>query len=314
MSETNPPVLYDFRNIYNSSFNPSTIHTQNTELFYYYGSYLFKKIMSVFEFEGLPETWPENYFKGVLFGKGYLVVFKHPDFGVIPQNCSLSDNYTIFYQPKRAIVTNPFLNKSIELSVGMDCEVIKIQPDYRSVLDIVSFYADMLAVSAEAMGMNLLNTKVSYVFMAENKAQAETFKKAYDRLASGDPFVVIDKSLMNEDGSVNWQMFEQNVGQNYIVDRVLNDMKTIEDQFNTKIGIPNANTQKRERLISSEVESNDIDTAALVNVWLDTMREDLDKVNKAYGLNISVRYRYEDYMRKGGEADGSDLDTGSVQL
>lgn len=308
----NIPVLYDFENLYNSRQNPSTIHTQNTGLFNYYGSYLFKKILSVFKFEGLPGTWAENYFKSILFGEGFITVFKHPEYGVIPQNCSLSDTYSIFYQPKRVIVANPVLKSSLELEVGIDCEIIKIQPDYRSVLDIVSFYADMLAVSAEAMGMNLLNTKVSYVFMAENKAQAETFKKAYDRLASGDPFVVIDKSLMNEDGSVNWQMFEQNVGQNYIVDRVLNDMKTIEDQFNTKIGIPNANTQKRERLISSEVESNDIDTSALINVWLETMRKDIERVNDHYDLDISVSYRYEDYMKKEDEGDVNDVDTRSV--
>ena len=306
------PVLYDFENLYNSRQNPSTIHTQNTGLFNYYGSYLFKKILSVFKFEGLPGTWAENYFKSILFGDGFITVFKHPEYGVIPQNCSLSDTYSIFYQPKRVIVANPVLKSSLELEVGIDCEIIKIQPDYRSVLDIVSFYADMLAVSAEAMGMNLLNTKVSYVFMAENKAQAETFKKAYDRLASGDPFVVIDKSLMNEDGSVNWQMFEQNVGQNYIVDRVLNDMKTIEDQFNTKIGIPNANTQKRERLISSEVESNDIDTSALINVWLETMRKDIERVNDHYDLDISVSYRYEDYMKKEDEGDGKNIDPGTV--
>lgn len=305
--------MYEFENLYNSSFNPSAIHTKNTGLFNYYGSYLFKKILSVFEFNGLPETWPENYFKGILFGMGFIAIFKHPEFGVIPQNCSLSGNYTLFYQPKTVLISNPYLNESIRLEVGKDCEILKIQPDYHSVIDIVSYYADMLSVSAEAMGMNLLNTKVSYVFMAENKAQAETFKKAYDRLTSGDPFVVIDKSLMNDDGTVNWQMFEQNVGQNYIVDRVLNDMKTIEDQFNTKIGIPNANTQKRERLISSEVESNDIDTSALVNVWLDTMNRDLEKINSVYGLDISVKYRYSNYL-EGGSEDGNDVDPGAVQL
>lgn len=310
----NSPVLYDIRNIYNSSFNPSTIHTKNTGLFMYYADYLFKKILSVFDFSSLPDTWAENYFKSVLFGYGFIAVYKDAEYGIIPQNCSLSDTYSIFYQPTRVLIANPVLRKSIELKVGEDCEIIKVQPDYRSVLDIVSYYADMLAVSSEAMGMNLLNTKVSYVFMAENKAQAETFKKAYDRLASGDPFVVIDKSLLKEDGTVNWQMFEQNVGQNYIVDRVLNDMKTIEDQFNTKIGIPNANTQKRERLISSEVESNDVDTTALVNLWLDTMRKDIEKVNAKYGLNISVSYKYNDYMRGGPEDEINDVDTRSVQL
>ena len=160
-------------------------------------------------------------------------------------------------------------------------------------MDIVTVYADLMAVALETANINLMNSKASFIFMAQNKAEAETYKKLYDELAGGKPFAIVSKTLMNEDGSKNWDFFIQNVGQNYITDRILNDMKTIEDQFNTKIGIPNANTQKRERLISSEVMANDIDTKALVNVWLDTMKNDLEKVNERYRLSIEVDYRYE---------------------
>ena len=290
------PVDYSFENLYNSQYNPSQIHTQNTGLFLYYGNYLFKKILSVFSFEGLPETWAENYFKAILFGKGYIAVFNDPEYGVICQNCSLADTISLFRQPTRVLIANQFFKKSFQLRVGKTCEVLKVQPDYHGVLDIVSFYADMLAVSAETVGVNLMNSKVSYVFFAQNRQMAETFKKMYDQLASGQPFTVVDRSLQSEDGAKAWDMFEQNVGNNYVVTHVLNDMKTIEDQFNTKIGIPNANTQKRERLVTSEVESNDVDTSALVNVWLDTMQADLKKINRAYGLNISVKYRYQKYL------------------
>ena len=70
-------------------------------------------------------------------------------------------------------------------------------------------------------------------------------------------------------------------------------MRTIENQFNTFIGIPNSNTQKRERLITSEVESNNVEVFALPNLWLNTMREGIEKVNRMFGLNISVSLRYE---------------------
>lgn len=289
------PINYDFKNLYNSSFNPSTIHTQNTGLFYYFGDYLLKKAISVIDFDNLPETWAQNYFKYILFGFGYLAVFKTKEYGVIPQNCSLSDTMTIFYQPKRVLVANPVL-KQRELEVGKNCEIIKLQPDYSSIMDIVSFYADMLAMSAETMAVNLNNSKLSYVFFAKDKAEAESFKKAFDQISSGQAMTILDKDLQGEEGRRDWSFFTQNVGQNYLVDKVLDNMKTIEDQFNTKIGIPNANTQKRERLISSEVEANDIDTKALVNIWLDTINNDIIKVNKMFNLNISARYRYEEFF------------------
>lgn len=306
----NIPVTYDFKNLYNSSLNPSAIHTQNTGLFFYFGDYLLKKIMSCFRFE-LPDGWPENYFKYTLFGKGFLSVFDTPKYGIIFQNCTLADNVTLFYQPKYAIIASPVLG-SMELSIGEECEILKLQPDYSSVLDIVGYYADMMAVASETAAVNLLNSRVSYTFLAENKAMAETFKKMYDQMASGRPFTVVDKDVaIGEDGVKSWDFFVQNVGQNYIVDQVLDDLKKIEDQFNTRVGIPNANTQKKERMITNEVEANDVDTMTLVNLWLDSMNEDIEKINAHFGLDLNVEYRYKDYYQKGAD-DGNTVDQSAV--
>lgn len=299
----NIPAGYDIINLYNAGIRPSSIHTKNTGLYNYYFERLFTKALAVLEWDGIPETWSMEYFQYVLFGYGFMAILKTPEYGVIPQNCTLSDTHTIFYQPKRVIVTNPVLKESLELEVGRDCELLRLGPDYRGITDIVSFYADMLAVASETAAVNLLNSRASFVFFAQNKATAETYKKLYDTLASGDPFAVIDKNLLNEDGSHNWDWMQQNVGQNYIVTDVLNDLKTIEDRYNTQIGIPNANTQKRERLITSEVESNDSDTESLIDVWLDTLNRDLKKINAKYGLNISVSYRYRQ-KEVPGESDG----------
>ena len=300
-SNNRPPYTYDYMNLVLSRFNPSAIHTKDTALFNYFVRYLFQKLLSVYEFKNLPEWWAENYFKYVLFGDGYIAVFDTDRYGVIPQQCTLSNDHTIFYQPSEVLIANPVLQE-LRLKIGRDCELLKLQPDYASAMDIVCTYADLLAVALETANINLMNSKASFIFMAQNKAEAETYKKLYDELAGGKPFAIVSKTLMNEDGTKNWDFFIQNVGQNYITDRILNDMKTIEDQFNTKVGILNANTQKRERLISSEVMANDIDTKALVNVWLDTMHSDLDRINGRYGLDIQVDYRYQlNYEQEGVE-------------
>ena len=59
----NLPVNYEFINQYNAMRSPSTVHCGNTALVEYYTRYLFQKVISVFEFEGLPEEWADNYFK-----------------------------------------------------------------------------------------------------------------------------------------------------------------------------------------------------------------------------------------------------------
>ena len=292
----NLPVNYEFINQYNAMRSPSTVHCRNTALVEYYTRYLFQKVISVFEFEGLPEEWADNYFKYVLFGYGVIAVIYTDKYGVICQDCGLS-GFDVFYQPTRCIIANPHLPGLKEFKIHENCEIIKLQPDYGSVMDLVTTYADLMALALETTGANLLNSKLSYVFFAENKTAAESFKKLYDRVASGEPMAVIDKNLLMEDGTPAWQIFTQNVGQNYITDRLLNDMKTLEDQFNTVIGVPNANTQKRERMITDEVNANNVDIQCRVNLWLETMNKDIEQVNRMFGTDIKVKYRYDDITK-----------------
>ena len=156
-------------------------------------------------------------------------------------------------------------------------------------MDIVTTYADLMGLCFETVGTNLLNSKLSYVFFRENNRAAESFKKLYDRFASGEPLSVVDKRLKDKNGEPAWQLFTQNVGQNYISNLVLDDMKTIEDRFNTDIGIPNANTQKRERMLVDEVNVNNVDTQSKVLLWLETMQDGVRKVNEMFGTEITVR-------------------------
>lgn len=286
------PVSYEVEMLYDSMQSPNIVHCTNTALVSYYTKYLFQKVLSVYKFEGLPEYWAKNYFLYVLFGHGYLAVINTDKYGVIPQMCGLA-GYNVFYQPTKAIIGNPLLAGIRELEIGTQTEIIKLQPDYSGIMDIVTTYADLMGLCLETVGTNLLNSKLSYVFFRENTRAAESFKKLYDRFASGQPLSVIDKKLKDKNGEPAWQLFTQNVGQNYISNLVLDDMKTIEDRFNTDIGIPNANTQKRERMLVDEVNVNNVDTQSKVLLWLETMQDGIKKVNEMFGTNISVDYRYK---------------------
>lgn len=286
------PVNYEVEMLYNSAQSPNNVHCRNTALVQYYTKYLFQKVLSVFKFSGIPDYWSMNYFLYVLFGWGYVAVINTDKYGVIPQLCGLA-GYNVFYQPTTAVIGNPLLNIDRELRIGTDTEIIKVQPDYSSVMDIVTTYGDIMRLCLETAGINLINSKLSYVFFASHKNARESMKKRYDKYASGELITVVDKTLKDENGEPAWQLFTQNVGQNYISDRILNDMKTIEDRFNTDIGIPNANTQKRERMIVDEVNVNNVDTQSKVLLWLETMQDGINRVNKMFGTNIAVEYRYK---------------------
>lgn len=285
----NIPAMYGDIDIYNSSFSPSTVHVKNTSLQRYFRKYLLQKAISVFKWK-LPEEWDEDYFKYVLYGLGYIAVLNTRSFGVICQGGALG-GYNLYYRPAYIMITNPLLKETITADINKDCAIIKLQPDYSSIMDIVGYYADQMALASEALGLNLVNVKTGIIFGAKDKTQAESYKKMYDKLNTGDPAVFIDKNMLDDQGKPNWLPFVQNMTQQYISDKLLSDIRKIESMYDTEIGIPNANTDKAERLITDEVNANNVETATRCELWLESIRKGIQKANEMFDLNISVDWR-----------------------
>ena len=299
------PYYYNYINAETSQVTPSTVHVKDSGLCRYFTKYLLQKAMSVFEWD-LPETWNKDYFLYVLYCWGYVAVVNTDKFGVIPQGCGLK-GYDVFYAPTHAVIANPLLSGILEPRIGTQCELLKLQPDFSGILDLVGHYAEQMALASQSVSVNLLNSKLSYVFTAKTKALAESLKKMYDQIASGEPAVVIDSRLKNAaDGEETWKAFEQNVGGNYIVTNLLADLRKIEAMFDTEIGIPNANTDKRERLIQDEVNANNIETYSKCAMWLENLQDACKRVNDMFGLSISVRWRVIPEM--GGDSDGGNIE------
>lgn len=300
------PAMYDYINYRNSTVTPSTVHVRSTGLSRYFQRYLFQKAVSVFKWE-LPEGWAENYILYVLYTYGFFAVIDTDEFGVIPQHCGLR-GYDIQYQPTTVMIANPLLRGTVERKIGQDAVLFRLQPDYGGIMDMVGYYADLMALASETASTNLANSKLSYVFTAGNKAGAESFKKLFDRIASGELCVVQDKSLQNPDGSPAWQAFTQNVGANYITADILSDMRKIEAMFDTDIGIPNANTDKRERLITDEVNANNVETASKCELWLESLKKSCDEARAMFGIDISVDWRVDPKQFEEVSADESNTE------
>lgn len=300
------PYSYKFINLYNAAISPSTVHCGNTYLVGFFANYLIQKAFSVFEFE-LPENWDKDYFLYTLFLGGYVCVLNTRSFGTICQECSLT-GYNVYYRPTEVMIANELLRINRALKLHKECEIIRLQPNYRGIMDIVSYVADNMALCAEACGVNVLNSKLSFMFMTDDKAAAETFKKAYDDYASGAPMVVTgSKDLYGMDGRPKAEMFNNDVSGSYIIDKLQTAIRQWELVFDNYVGIPNNPITKKERVVITEVESNNLETRVLSDMWLSTLRMTIDKTNALMGTNVKVKYRYDTNKYDGGVEDGTTM-------
>ena len=299
----NMPIPFNIENIVASSYTPRGVIKTNNASFRFFSRYLWEKILSVFVFD-LPPTFGKELFLNALFANGVVTIVPTAKYGLLAQ-WGVYGGYNVNYQPRYMLFSNPLLPElsGRELVIGKDCAVIRLTDDWLGVVDLVAFYAGKMALATQAIDVNLINSKLAYVFAAKDKTQAQSFKKLMDTINNGETSVVVDKSLFAEDGSANWQAFQQNLKQTYIVTELLNDCAKIEDEFNTRIGIPNANTEKRERLISDEVNANNVETSILAAGWLENIREGCDTVREMYGAKITVDWRVKPNV---GNAERSD--------
>lgn len=294
MFENTSLTFSEVNNVLESALLPP-IKGLNNFTALYFRKYLFQKLLSSFKWT-MPKLWSRDYFQYVLFGYGFICIFdsKQDGFGVIPQRCGIS-GYNLFYQPNTAIIANPLLPNTKNLTINEDCVVLKINPNYMGVLDIVDYYAVKMAMIAADIESNLFNSKLSYVFTVKNQAAANAVKKLYDQIAQGNPAVVVDKDLRTDDGGNTWELFQQNISGNYIVSDLLEDMRKIENDFCCKIGIPTTNTEKRERMSEAEVTRNDTETESLITGWIERLNDDIEKANTMFpGLNLNVERRWKD--------------------
>lgn len=286
------PYSYEMINLFNSSYSPSTLHTKNTQMFAFFKKYLLEKVMSVFEFE-LPEMWDKNYFLYSLFLNGYLAIVNTDKFGVICQHCGLR-GYNIYYNPTHAIIVNPLLTGILEPKIGTQCSLIRLQPNYSGVSDIVNYYADNMAMTAETCEMNIMNSKLSFLFAVRGKSQAESMKKILDQVMRGELGVFYDEKLKMGNDNIPLDFFNNDLKKNFIAPELQDTLRRWEEMFCNEVGIPNIRSDKKERMIVDEVNSNNIECFTKAELWLETLKEGVEQTNKMFNLDLSVKLRHNE--------------------
>lgn len=308
----NIPMFYDYQNAVQSMGSPIPQYKLNNMTTYYFGRYITQKVLSNFWLEGMPDTWQRNYFMYCLFCNGHLVILDTPQYGVVPQACSLT-GYNIFWGPKSALVANPLMPDLAgkRLDLGVDCELVQLTPDYCGIVDLVMKYATEYALATQALDVTLTNSKLAYVFAAGNGKIAESFKKMVDEIQQGNPAVFVDQALLNPDGRPSWEAIFRDQKGSSIINELMTALEKLDARLNTDIGIPNTNISKASGVSAEEVNANNLDTTSKASLWLDTINEGLSRANEHYGLDLrmSLRFDPEEVNADAGEREADSMGT-----
>ena len=114
----------------------------------------------------------------------------------------------------------------------------------------------------------------------------------------GEPAVIYDLKLANDHGSDDAPFQEwkrDNLKNSYLTTDQLQDMQTIINNFDSEIGIPTAPYQKKERMITDEVDAKTYDAKARSLTWFKTLTSSIKDIKKLYpDINLSVKLHYDE--------------------
>lgn len=282
----------------NQSFHNTLMANGATYVQYY--NRLMELSMSMFEWKNLPDTVDERYLELGLFSSGCMVFFKDDVIGELALNMTYHGGFDIYGEPTRRRAYSKY--NQFQTTLNKDNSVIIWNNMLRtnSALD-VQMFAYRLYNLDRIVDINA-NAQKTPVLITCDEKQKLTMKNLYLQYEGNYPVIFGDSNLDIKSLSV------LKTDAPFVSDKIYDLKVKIWNEALTYLGISNINTTKKERMITDEVIRNQGGTIASRYSRLESRRRAVKKINKMFGLNITVDYR-EDFQSTDNENDTLGGDT-----
>lgn len=264
------------------------IHAQATLRVEYYKAYLWRLFLGSVKIE-IPRNWSPDYFRFSLFMGGCVAVTKLN--GVVIPGKYTTETKNVWKYPVDIMSADDV--KFGKRTVGKDAEIIYLEsaefgtPFPSGVESMISIYAEKLACCDGSIDMNLLVSRTPWLAEAENVGEANDLKLMFTKIMDGEPAIFFRRKKSEDMISKREAPFTRlPVKENYVASDIQHEKRQIIEEFLTAIGVNNANTDKRERLITNEVDSNNAELRAAIALWQDNVNRCITNVKAMFGEDI----------------------------
>lgn len=256
----------------------------NNRTYLQYYNRLLELAINMYEWKNLPDTVDERFLELTLFSDGMAVYFRDDILGDLCLQCMIGGQLDVYRIPidRTAYATNGY---QMLLNNQNSVIIFNNYTHTNSMLD-VEMYARRLYEIERTIDVNVKAQKTPIIVRATEN-QRLTMKNLYMQYDGNEPFIFGDNNLDMDAIKV------LSTNAPYVADKLNILKRQIWNEALTYIGIENSNTEKKERLVSDEVNSNLGGVAAQRFCRLNARRKAADQINKMFGLNIEVDFREE---------------------
>lgn len=259
-----------------------------------------KKIcLSMFEWQNLPDSMNARFLEMCLFYNGQAALLYSDDYGYINTMAADGGYINIYGLPTELNCYSYRFNERRSLYTvdtgeekGKECILVMNNYERVPTTATISLFAYRLAEAQRTADVNIKAQRTPILLTTDQK-QYFTLKKMYEEYDGNTPAIFADKNLISPDSLKAMKTDAQFIG-NDIMEYKLK----IWDEFLTFMGLNNL-AEKKERFVTSEVDSNNEVINLNLQALLIPRKEACKQFNEKYGLMgdkaIDVKVRSDLY-------------------
>ena len=282
----------------NSQFEDAMLLNSRT-----YVDYLerMKKIaMSMFEWVNLPHSMDSRYLEMCLYYKGQAALLYDEQYGYLNTQAADSGYINIYGLPTKINCFSYSYNEIRDLYVpdatGQEKtdECILVMNTYERIPTCASveLFAKRLAEAQRTADINI-NAMRTPILIRTDKNQELSLRNLYAQYDGNSPVIFADRTQLNPD---DVKVFKTDAP--FIAKDIMDYKVQIWNEFLSTIGVSNLD-EKRERLITSEIDSNNELVNLNLQSFLAPRKKACQEFNEKYGLSgdkaIDVKVRSDLY-------------------
>lgn len=268
----------------NIELNIDSVDIDNNNTFLYYYNKLLMLLLSRYEWN-LPPEINSVYMERTLITHGAVVFFYDKDMGENGQYLCLpvtldSSDLNVYNIPIRRIAyaSNGYIKHLSEKnSVIIYNNVLRL-PD----INVIKMFANRLAIVRRTIDININAQKTPILINCSDKDYL-SLKNTYKKYSGNEPVIFSIKPL-----SENISILRTDAP--YLADKLENEFTTLWNECLTHLGISNIAIDKKERLITDEVNRSMGGVIASRFSSLNSREQGCKEINKMFNINASVKF------------------------
>lgn len=238
---------------------------------------------SLFTWDGLDEVagfGASRFLELSLYENGRACFVKDDKLGFLALKVNPSDKLNVYNLPEKVLAWSIGYNKNYKFD-----EIVYIMNNIMELptSQTINLFAYRLYDTERTIDVNRIAQKTPIVFEGDPKSIL-SLQNAFMNYSGNTPVL-----FSNKDFNINQKINCMKTDAPFLIDKLENHKHQIWNEALTYLGIDNANTDKKERLITDEVESNNELINYYLNCFYKTRKEACDLINKKYNLNIKIK-------------------------